>query len=165
MEISTEQPKSALPELQRRQKATASIVKAMLVGVVLLLVIAYLSPKFLVSQPNPSLHWPVLITILIMGLGSIALRRTKFAVMRLQDIAALKGASGLLITLQRTTFQVALIASATALIGFVMTLRTGDPSYSYRAGVVAILVLVYCYPVRSSWEKAMKRFAPGPQSN
>ncbi len=165
METSTEQPKSALPELERRHKATARTVKSMLVGVVLLVVIAYLSPKVLIRRPNPSIHWPVLITILILGLGSIAFRRTKFAVMRLQDIADLKGASGLLITLQRTTLQVALLASATGLIGFVMTLMTGDPSYTYRGGLVAVLVLLYCYPVRSSWEKAIKRFAPGPQSN
>jgi len=165
METSTEQPKSALPELQRRHKATVTTVRAMLVGVVLLAVVAYLSPGFLVKRPNVSLHWPVLITILILGLCSIAFRRTRFATMRLQDIAALKGASGLLITLQRTTLQIALIASAIALIGFVATLLTGDPFYTYRGGVIAVAVLLYCYPVRSSWEKAIKRFAPGPQSN
>jgi len=102
---------------------------------------------------------PVLITILIFGLGAIAFRRTKFATMRLQDIAALQGASGLLISLQRTTLQVALIGAAVAVIGFVATLLTGDASYTYRAGVVAAAIMLYCYPVRSSWEQAVRRFS------
>jgi hypothetical protein len=102
---------------------------------------------------------PALITIFIFGVGAIAFRRTKFAAMRLQDIAALQGTTGLLITLQRTTLQVALIGAAVAVIGFVTTLLTGDPSYTYRAGVVAAAVLLYGYPVRTAWEQAVRRFS------
>jgi len=112
---------------------------------------------------------PVLITILIFGLGAIAFRRTKFATMRLQDIAALQGASGLLISLQRTTLQITLIAAVVVVIGFVTTLLTGDASYTYRAGVVAAGILLYCYPVRSSWEQAVRQFGsenePNPADN
>jgi len=107
------------------------------------------------------------ITVLVLGLGAIAFRRTRFATMRLQDIAALRGPSGLLITLQRTTLQIALIGTTAAVIGFATTLLTGDDSYTYRAGLVAVAILLYCYPVRRSWEKALERFSPiqnGPDS-
>jgi hypothetical protein len=165
METSTEQPKSALPELQRRHKATSTTVRVLLILTVLLGAIAFLIHGSLSPRNNPSLDIAVRIIILIFGLGAITLRRTKFATMRLQDIGALKGASGLLITFQRTTLQVAILGAIIAIVGFVATMLTANPFYSYGAGLVAVAVLLYCYPVRSSWEKAIKRFAPGPQSN
>lgn len=160
MENSTEQKTSVQSELERRHKATATTVLSLLIGVVLLCVMALVSKRFLTQQNNPSLDIAVRITILIFGLGAIALRRTKFAAMRLQDIAALKGPSGLLITLQRTTLQVAFLGATISLVGFAATLMTGNDFYSYGAGLVAVAVLLYCYPVRSSWEKAVIRFSP-----
>ena len=165
METSTEQPKSALPELQRRHKATVTTVRVLLILAILLSAIAYLIDGSLPEKSNPSLDIAVRIMILVFGLGAITLRRTKFATMRLQDIGALKGASGLLITFQRTTLQVAILGAIIAVVGFIATLLTANAFYSYGAGLVALAVLLYCYPVRSSWEKAIKRFAPGPQSN
>jgi len=93
-------------------------------------------------------------------LGAVALRRTKFAAMRLQDIGALKGASGLLITLQRTTLQVAGLGIVIALVGFIATLVSANDFYAYGAGLVAVAVLLYCYPTRTSWERALLRFVP-----
>lgn len=165
METSNALTANVQSELTRRHKRTATTVLSLLVAVVLLCVLAFVSQKFLTQRNNPSLHMPVLITILIFGLGAIAFRRTKFATMRLQDIAALEGASGLLISLQRTTLQVALIGTAVAVIGFVATVLMGDPSYTYRAGVVAAGVLLYGYPVRTSWEEAVRRFSPESGSN
>ena len=109
---------SVQAELMRRHKATATTVVSLLVGVILLCALAFVSQKFLTQRNNPSLHMTVLITILIFGLGAIAFRRTKFAVMRLQDIGALRGPSGLLTSLQQTTLQVAFIGAAVAVIGF-----------------------------------------------
>ncbi len=163
----TESTTTVQSELVQRHKATARTVGALLIAVVLLCVLAFVSRKFLTEQSNPSLHMAVLITILVLGLGAIAFRRTRFATMRLQDIAALRGPSGLLITLQRTTLQIALIGTTAAVIGFATTLLTGDDSYTYRAGLVAVAILLYCYPVRRSWEKAVERFSPiqnGPDS-
>ena len=156
----TEKTTSVQSELVQRHKATARTVRALLIAVVLLCVLALVSRKFLTEQNNPSLHMTVLITILVLGLGAIAFRRTRFATMRLQDIAALRGTSGLLITLQRTTLQIAFIGTTAAVIGFVATLMTGNDFYVYRAGLVAVAVLLYCYPLRRSWERAVQRFSP-----
>jgi peptidoglycan/LPS O-acetylase OafA/YrhL len=147
-------------ELVQRHKTVARTVKALLLAVILLCVLAFVSRKFLTEHAQPSLHMAVLIMILGLGLGAIAFRRTRFNPMRLQDIAGLRGASGLLITLQRTTLQIALMGTAAAVVGFVATLLTGDDSYTYRAGLVAVAVLLYCYPVRGSWERAVERFSP-----
>lgn len=146
-------------ELVRRHNATARTVLAMLIGVVLVCGVAYLSKKFVTQQSNPALDMAVRISILILGLSSIALRRTKFSTMRLQDIGSLQGPVGLLATLQRTTIHVALLACVIVVIGFGGTLFTGNDFYTYAAGVVAIAVLLYAYPVRRAWEAAVRRFA------
>lgn len=158
MEIANVSNGSVQAELVRRHRSTSTTVLSLIVAVILLCVLAFVSRKFLPPRNNPSLDMAVRISILIFGLGAIVLRRTKFAKMRLQDIAALQGATGLLITLQRTTQLVALIGIAIALVGFVSTLMTGAPIYTYQAAVVAIAVLLYGYPVRTSWEQAVRRF-------
>lgn len=147
-------------ELARRHAATARTVVFLLIGVVLLCIVAFFSKKFISPQSNPSLDIAVRISILILGLGSVVLRRTRFSVMRLQDIGGLRGPSGLLATLQRTTLQVALLAVVIALTGFAGTLLTANDFYTYAAAIVALAVLLYAYPVRRSWEAALRRFTP-----
>src|SRR4029078_591307 len=120
-------------ELVRRHKSTATTVLSLLVAVVLLCVLAFVIQKFLTERSSPPLDRAVRIGILMFGLGAIALRRTKCAKMRLQDIAPLQATAGLLTTLQRTTLLVALIGIAIALIGFVSTLMSGAALYTYQA--------------------------------
>jgi len=165
METSSALTAEVQAELIRRHKTTATTVLSLLVAVVLLCVLAYVTQKFLTQRTNPSLDIALRITILIFGLGAIALRRTHFAKMRLQDIAALQGASGLLIALQRTTLRVAIIGIVIGVFGFVATLVTGIPTYTYQAGVVAVAVLLYGYPVRRAWGQAVRRFLPDSGSN
>ena len=160
METSAALTGNVQSELVRRHKTTATTVLSLLIAVVLLSVLAFVTQKFLTQQQNPSLDMALRISILIFGLGAIVLRRTQFAKMRLQDIAALQGASGLLITLQRTTLRVAIIGIAIGVFGFAATVVTGIPSYTYQAGVVAVAVLLYSYPVRAAWEQAVRRFLP-----
>jgi len=95
------------------------------------------------------------IAILVFGLGAFVIRRTRFAAMRLKDVAALRGVSGLLKTLQDTTIQVASIGGAIALMGFVVTMLTGDWTNMLRSGGVAAIVLIYCFPFRSAWERVV----------
>ena len=73
--------------------------------------------------------------------------------MRLQDIAAVKGVSGLLRTLQGTTIQIACLGGAIALMGFVITILTGDWTNMLRAAGVSAIVLIYGFPFRSAWER------------
>lgn len=149
-------------ELLRRHKATATTVVGLMVATLLLAIAAYVSKSFLRQQHNPSVDIALRITILIFGLGAIALRRTRFATMRLQDIGALAGASGLLRTLEKTTIQVALIGAAISAMGFISTLLTGNDFYTYGATLVAIFVMLYCFPTRSSWRRTLEQFSQLP---
>lgn len=159
MTANTGLPPAVEGELLRRHKAAATTVLGLLIATILLCLIAYLSRRFLTQQNNPSLDIAVRIVIMIFGLGSIVLRRTRFATMRLQDIGALGGPSALLKTLEKTTLQVALIGAALAVLGFVATLSTGNDFYTYGAGIIAIVILLYCYPTKTSWIRTTLRFA------
>lgn len=159
MSSSSGLPETVEQELKRRHKAAATTVAGLLVATLLLCFIAYLSKRFVTPQNNPSLDIAVRITIMIFGLGSIVLRRTRFSTMRLQDIGSLGGATALLKTLEKTTLQVALIGASLSVLGFVATLMTGNDFYTYGAGIIAIVILLYCYPTKSSWQRTILRFA------
>ena len=125
-----------------------------------LLATAYVAADRLYRPRDPSLGVGLWIAILVFGLGAFVLRRTKFAAMRLKDIAALKGMSGLLKTLQDTTVQVACIGGAIGLMGFMLVILSGDWTYTLRAIGVSIIVLFYGYPFRSAWERVARQLAP-----
>jgi membrane protein YdbS with pleckstrin-like domain len=148
----------AQAELARRHKSAATTVVGLLVATILLSVVAFLSRPYLIEKPNPPLDIAVRIVILILGLGSVVWRRTKFQPMRLQDIAGLAGVTGLLKTLEKTTVQLGLLGAAIAAIGFISTLVTGNERYSYWAGAIAVIVFIYCYPTKNSWLRALYRF-------
>lgn len=148
----------AQAELTRRQKSAATTVVGLLVATVLLSVVAYLSDAYLTDKPNPLLDIAVRILILILGLGSVAWRRTKFQPMRLKDIAGLGGPLALIKTLEKTTIQIALLGALISAIGFIATLTTGNERYTYWAGAIAVVVFLYSYPTRSSWLRTLFRF-------
>jgi FtsH-binding integral membrane protein len=148
----------AQTELARRHKAAATTVLGLLVATVLLSVLAFLAKPYFTEKPNVVLDMAVRIVILVLGLGAVVWRRTKFQTMRLQDITGLTGVTGLLKTLEKTTIQLALLGAAIAIIGFIATLMTGNERYTYWAGAMAVIVFVYCYPTKQSWLRTLYRF-------
>jgi len=155
----------AQAELVRRHKAAATTVLGLLVAAVLLSVLVFLGRPYFTEKPNPPLDIAVRIIILVLGLGAVVWRRTKFQPMRLQDIVGLAGVSGLLKTLEKTTLQISLLGAAIALIGFISTLVTGNERYSYWSGAIAIIVFIYCYPTKSSWLRALYKFTESKPVN
>lgn len=148
-------------ELERRHRKASSTVLGFLALDIVLVAIAYIAAERL-QRPwgAPSTIMGLWIAILVFGLGAFVLRRTKFAAMRLKDIAALRGTSGLLKTLQDTTMQIAFISGAISLMGFVITLMSGDWTDMLRAGGVSAIVLAYSYPFRSSWQRVVRTLSP-----
>jgi len=147
-------------ELSRRHRTATMFVLGFLILDIVLLATAYLAADRLYRPRDPSLGVGLWIAILVFGLGAFVLRRTKFAAMRLKDIAALKGMSGLLKTLQDTTVQVACIGGAIGLMGFMLVILSGDWTYTLRAIGVSIIVLFYGSPFRSAWERVARQLAP-----
>jgi peptidoglycan/LPS O-acetylase OafA/YrhL len=149
----------AQAELARRHKAASVTVAGLLVATVLLSIVAFVARPYLVEKPpNITLDYTTRLVVLFFGLGAVAWRRNRFAAMRLQDIAGLEGVTGLVRTLEKTTIQLALMAVAIATLGFVVTLITGNELYTYWSCAIAVVVLVYCYPSKSSWLKTVYYF-------
>jgi hypothetical protein len=146
-------------ELSRRYRKASMVVVGFVVLDVVLVVVAFFASNSLYRAGDPSIIMGLWIAILVFGLGAFVIRRTKFAAMRLTDIAAVKGVSALLKTLQDTTIQVAAIGGAIALMGFVIMILTADWTNMLRAGGVAAIVLIYCYPFRSAWERVVTQLA------
>jgi len=146
-------------ELLRRHRTATIFVLAFLALDAGLLVLAYFGAERIFRPVDPSIVMGLWIAILVFGLGAFVLRRTRFAAMRLKDIAALRGISGLLKTLQDTTIQIAFIAGAIALMGFLATIFTADWTSMLRAGGVSAIVLLYCYPFRSAWQRTVRQLA------
>ena len=158
-------PEPEQSELRRRHRKTVMVVAAFFVMTLLLTAVAFLAINAIARVGDPTLAKGLWIAILIFGLGAFVLRRTRFNALRLQDFAALRGTSGLLQTLEGTTIQVACLAGAIALMGFVVTIRTGNEFDMLRAGGVALIVLIYCFPTRSSWERVLHGIASSGDAN
>ncbi len=144
-------------ELDARHRIAVLTVSAMLALTVLLTALAFAGvlptlPSGLRSPVNYGIIWVV---ILFLGLGAVALRRAKFTAIRLQDIAALKGVSALLATLQKTTMRVALLGGAISILGYMLTAMYNDVSNMRNAAIIAVAVLFYCYPRRSAWQRVV----------
>ena len=145
--------------LTRRHKAAATTVAGLLIAIVLLSVVAFLGKGYFRQQPDRSIDLGVRVAVLILGIGSVFLRRRSLSSTKLQDIVERKGAGGLIGHLEKTTLKIALIGAAIAAIGFVGTLVTGDDVYTYLAGIVAIIVLLFHFPRRSFWARVVEQFA------
>lgn len=157
MESRTQTSTDVQSELIRRHRVTAMVVRAFLVVTVALIAVAFTgrAPALGKGNPDPTSIWFLRITIVILGIGAVSLRRTRFTAMRLQDIAAVRGLSGLLQTLQNTTLQVSVLGLLIALMGFVLMMMTGVVDNMIFIGIAALAVLIYCYPRRRSWQRVV----------
>ncbi|HST52042.1 MAG TPA: hypothetical protein VLJ61_08530 [Pyrinomonadaceae bacterium] len=142
-------------ELSRRHTQAARFVGAIIFLTLLLIVVALSGILNAAVSFNPLLANILRISIIFLAGGAFAFRRTKFSAMRLRDIAGLRGASGLLETLQQTTVSVAIIGGVIALFGFAVSLMTGYWLETILLGGVAIVVLLYCYPRRDAWQSVV----------
>jgi len=154
------EPQTIHDELSRRHRSATAFVIAFLILNLVLLAISYFAAARMNDRGDPSIITALWIGILVCGLGAFVLRRTKFTTMRLKDIAALRGTSGLLKTLQQTTIQVASLGAAIALMGFGWAMLTGDWTNMLRSAGVSAIVLIYSYPFRSAWQRAVASLAP-----
>ncbi len=158
-------PASIQEELNRRHRTAKLFILIFFALDIVLLVIAFLAGDRISRPKDPKIAVGLWIAILVCGLGVFVLRRTRFSTMRLQDIAAVKGISGLLKTLEGTTVQIASIGGAIGLMGFIITMiappyDSSPWTHMLRAAGVSVIVLIYCYPFKSAWERIVRQLAP-----
>jgi hypothetical protein len=145
-------------DLERGHRAARSVVQGLITLSLLLVALAFAGVGFALppSLINQYLFGSLWIVILCLALGAVILRRTRFNATRLQDVAAVRGQAGLIDSLRKTTTLVALVGGVIAVIGFAAYLISLVKWDMLRAGVVALAVLLYCYPRRAAWRRVVE---------
>lgn len=147
-------------ELARRHRAAVQVLVGVFIFTIILMAVALSGILEDAGGRSPALEGALLIAIVFFGIGAVVYRRTRFSAMRLQDVAALRGASGLIETLQKTTVHIALFGGAIAVMAFVISVMKGSPLEMIKLGVIAIAVLLYSYPRRAAWERVVEATRP-----
>jgi len=139
-------------ELEKRYRITVFVILAQVFFVLILILIAWLGiARFEVNSNN--LDFTTLwIGVLFIAIGSFILRRLFFGWERLKNIAILKGISGVLASLQRNSIVLSLTAEIIAIIGFLISIFSGNTSDMFRAAAISLIVFLINFPRKKIWK-------------
>ena len=145
-------------ELDSRFNRTMLIYWAQVAVTVILTVVAWFTAGQAAAAPQtlPTVLW---IVLLVIAIGAFLLRRVMFGPQVLRDTATLKGASGIIKNLQFKTILFAAMGETIAVIGFVISLITGDKYDMLRAAAIALIVFFISFPRKKGWQ-ALAQSAP-----
>ena len=131
-------------------------IASMLITVILLSIVAYVAREYFTLRESNAIDLLFRVVVLVLGVGSIYWRRKSLAKPRLEAVAATAGVLGLIAHLEKSTIQVAIIGTAIACLGFLTTLVTGNELYTYWAGIIAVIVLMFHYPRKALWRSIIE---------
>jgi hypothetical protein len=99
---------------------------------------------------------PIFLVVIALGLVAITVRRLLMSQLMMGKLVP-RGVNALLARLLMTTVICLAIAELVGIMGFVFYLLTGDYEYSWRLGVVSLLLILYSFPRRGEWERIISR--------
>jgi hypothetical protein len=140
-------------ELEKRYRTAAFVFIAQIVTTIVLIVLAWFLAQSLENDATSQSLFTLWLVILFIAVGSFILRRALFNWGRLSNIAVLKGIPGLLQTLQINAILLGSLGELIAVIGFLVTLLSGDKWEMFRAGAVAMIVFLANFPRKATWQK------------
>jgi hypothetical protein len=144
--------------LNQRYRTTVIIVMAIGISVLIYMLIAkFIPPK---ESPPGSETWmqPIYSGAIVLGLAVVALRRILLSRMFLKQ-AIERGVPAVLSSLQTLTLLCSALAEVAGIGGLIFYLLTGDYQYSWRLGAVGLFLIVYSFPRRGEWERAVAESA------
>ncbi len=145
-------PEQIAGELGKRYRATSLIVVGQIVATLSLIGIAWLiAPRIDldITQQTTTALWVLIIFAVI---GVFLLRRILFNWQRLGNINLTKGVSGLLSALQTHTILLGVLTEVIAIVGFLISVMTGDKFEMFRAGAIALIVFLMIFPRKKMWK-------------
>ena len=140
-------------ELEKRHRATVIIVAAQVLLAFILIVASLFAAPSAISTVSAETLRTLWVVIIFIAVGTFLLRRMFYRWDRLRDIALLKGIKGLLRTLQSNAIILAVLAETIVVIGFVITVLSGEKFDTLRAGIVTLILLAINYPRQTVWGK------------
>jgi TRAP-type C4-dicarboxylate transport system permease small subunit len=99
---------------------------------------------------------PIFIVVIVLGLIVVSLRRLLMSQSMMAKVAS-RGVNALLARLLTITVICLAVALLVCIMGFTFYLLTGDYEYSWRLGVVSLLLILYSFPRRGEWERIISR--------
>jgi hypothetical protein len=139
-------------ELGKRYQTTSLIVVGQIVATLILIAISWLiSPRVdldITEQTTNALWIFVIFTVV----GVFLLRRILFNWEKLRNINLTKGVKGLIATLQTYTILLGTLTEVIAIIGFLISVMTGNKFEMFRAGAIALVVFIMIFPRKKVWE-------------
>jgi hypothetical protein len=128
-------------------------------AVFLATVFVYMLISYFISPRDPvsgSETWskPVFACVIGIGLMVVILRRIMLSQI-VMGKAVLRGMNAVLDKLMTMTIVCLAVAELVALLGLVLYMLTGDYQYSWRLGIVSIFLILYSFPRRGEWKRAV----------
>lgn len=144
--------------LDHRYQVTMLVVMVFGISVLAYLLIAKLIKPGEASPGSERWMQPVYSAAIVIGLSVVVIRRIVLSKL-VMGPAAKRGVSAVLNTLQAMTIICAALAEVAAIAGLTLYLLTGDYQYSWRLGLISLFLLVYCFPRRGEWRRAVAESA------
>jgi len=96
-------------------------------------------------------------SVFVVSVGVIVLRRWFLSVGRLGRAAERRGMAGVVDHLLKATIVLGAASEVVLLLGFVLSLLTRVFEDMWRLGGIGLILLLYTYPWRSTWSRAIER--------
>ncbi len=141
-------------ELGRTYKMAAIIVVAFCITVfVYMLVAKFITPNE-ITPGSESWMNPVYSAAIVLGLVVVVLRRIMLSRM-VMGPAAMRGVRHVLRNMLNMTIICCVLSEIAAIGGLMLYLLTADFQYSWRLSAVSLFLLIYTFPRRGEWERAV----------
>jgi hypothetical protein len=133
-------------ELGKRYQVTSLIVVGQIFTTLVLIAIAWLiAPKvdLAITEQTTTALW---VLIILITAGVFLLRRILFNWEKLRNINLTKGVKGLTATLQMYTILLGVLTEIISIVGFLISVMTGNKFEMFRAGAIALVVFLMIFP-------------------
>lgn len=140
--------------LAERYRLACILAFAFGVSVGVFILIGRLLPP---GEPQPgSEKWqpPVYAGVIVLGLMIVILRRVLMS-RQVVGQATMAGVGAVLNKLVSVTIISLVAAEMVAIVGLVLYQLSADYQYSWRLGVVSLMLIAYSFPRRGEWERAV----------
>jgi hypothetical protein len=141
-----------LLELEKRYRMTILTVFAQILVTIILTVAAWVVVNKTEISPSEQTMTTLWVAILFIAGGSFVLRRLFNGWDRLRNAALLNGVSGVLGLLQKNAVILGAFAEIISIIGFVITVFSGNSSDMFRSVAIALVVFFINFPRKKVWK-------------
>ncbi len=139
------------------------VVLALAASILIYIVIGYLLASS--RQRIEPLSWGrgLYLAAIVIGLGAVTLRRLLHWRLRSRPVAQPRIAETLS-QLGIVSITGAALGEAISILGLIACLLTGDFEYSWRLGVIGLMLIAYSFPRRREWERTLVAIKPETSS-